>query len=144
MVSDTGLIVTSIIGLMGMVLMFIINNSNWFKRENFKLHKSNILNENKIKLERLRKELGLQKGGVQTQKSDETVGVLDLLKGLDRDKIGGILELLQGNDEEEPVEREEGILGLIDKLPPEALQGIIEKLGLGGKNENETGQKYFE
>lgn len=125
MVSDTGIIVTSIIGLMGMVLMFIINNSNWFKRESFKLQKSNILNENKIKLERLRKELGLQKG-VQPIKEADTGGVLDLIKGLDKDKIGGILEMLQGNDDE-PEEKEEGIMGIINQLPPEVIQGALDK-----------------
>jgi len=140
MVSDTGLIVTSIIGLMGMVLMFIINNSNWFKRESFKLQKSNILNENKIKLERLRKELGLQKG-VQPIKEAETGGVLDLIKGLDKDKVSGILNMLQGN-EEELEDREEGIMGLINQLPPEAIQGVIEKLGLGNKNED-TNEHYL-
>jgi len=130
MISDTGLIIVSIISLIGMLGVFMINNSNWFKRENFKLQKSNILNENRIKMKKLEKELGLKPS--KTPVEHETPPIMDLIKGLDADKIGGILEMLQ-NNEEEPGEKSD-IMSLIDKIPPEAIQGILE-----GLNKNKEG-----
>ena len=133
MVSDVGIIATSLIGLAGMVLIYTLNNNQWFKKENFKLQKSNILNENKIKYAKLKKELGIN--DLKTPSVHETPGVMELIKGLDTDKISGILELLQGSDEE-PEEKSD-IMSLIDKVPPEAIQGILD--GLTQKKNPEEG-----
>lgn len=143
MVSDTGLIVVSIISLAGMVLMFMINNNNWFRRENFKIQKSNIMTENKIKIEKLRKEMGLQKG-VKTDNMHETGGVMDLIKGLDANKLGGIIDVLKGDDggvDDEPDDAVGRIMGLIDKVPPEVIEGILK--GLNKDKEVEEGGMLY-
>jgi len=140
MVSDTGLIVVSVISLAGMVLLFTLNNNNWFRRENFKLQKSNILNENKIKMKKLERDLGISSS--KTPNVSPQGGVLDLIKGLDSNKIGEILNVLKNDDDIEEEPKEEGILGLIDKLPPEVIQGAIEKLGLL-KNDDQDQAHYL-
>jgi len=62
MVSDVGMITVSIISLAGMVLLFALNNSTWFKKENFKIQKKIVMDENRIKLKKLEKEMGIVGG----------------------------------------------------------------------------------
>jgi hypothetical protein len=54
------LIIVSIISLIGTIIIATMFNANWFKKENFKLQKQNILAENRIKFKRLEKEMGLR------------------------------------------------------------------------------------
>jgi len=129
MVTDTGIIATSLISLAGMMLFFIINNNNWFKRENFKIQKSSVMAENRIKLKKLEKDLGIKAGKAPTTENS----VMDLLKGIDQDKIKNILGYLQGGDDliddDEP---QNDLEALISKLPPGVIEGFINKLNEGG------------
>jgi hypothetical protein len=128
MVTDTGLIVVSIISLAGMVLLFTLNNNNWFRRENFKIQKSNVLNENRIKMKKLEKDLGITSS--KTQNTHETGGVLDLIKGLDSDKVGQILDLVKGEGGDMAYDDapKSDIAAIIDKLPPSVIEGFLSKL----------------
>jgi hypothetical protein len=56
---DGELIVVSIISLIGTIIIASMFNANWFKRENFKLQKQNILAENRVKYKKLEREMGL-------------------------------------------------------------------------------------
>jgi len=47
--------------LIGQVILMGMWNANWFKRENFKIQKSNVLAQNKLQLRKLEKDLGLTK-----------------------------------------------------------------------------------
>jgi len=56
---DGELIIVSIISLIGTIIIASMFNANWFKRENFKLQKQNILAENRVKYKKLEREMGL-------------------------------------------------------------------------------------
>lgn len=128
-------------GIVGSILVTQMWQMNYFKRENFKIKKSNVMAENRIKMKKLERELGLK--GSKTPVEHETPGVLDLLKGLDKDKISSILEMLQDNevsdDYDEPPKSD--LLALIDKLPPGVVEGFLKKLG--GDGEQEQKQEHY-
>jgi len=134
--TGTALIVTSLIGLAGIFLFNLMNNSNWFKRENFKIQKSNIMAENKIKLKKLAREVGVD---YQKPKDIPTGNILDTLKNLDMDKIQGILDLL-GNKEE--LDEDETPTDKLIKMVTENPQIINKVLGGIGQN-NEKSSDYI-
>lgn len=124
------LIIVSFISLAGMVLMYTINNANWFKRENFKMQRTNILAENRLKLKKLAKELDVTIGNP----IKEEKGILDSIKGLDKDKIAGILGMLQGSEDLE--DTPEGIEGAIMNFAsknPELVNKFISGFGSAKK-----------
>jgi len=125
--TGTALIVSSFIGSMFMMLILMLNNRNWFNRENFKI---NIAAE-KLKLKKLAKDMNLQPPPMKTE-----TGILELLKGLDKDKIAGILEMLQGGNEETDLENEgiEGTLINFAKNNPDLVKNLISGLGSAGAN----------
>ena len=77
--NDTGLIIVSIIGIIGAIITTQLWQMNWFKRENFKIQKSNVMSQNKIKLRKLERDLGLTKD--KNVQPVEQKGILDLVKG---------------------------------------------------------------
>ena len=143
MVSDTGLIVCSIISLMGMMLFFIINNSNWFKRQQWKLDASVIKAQNKLKLKKLEKDLGVNtkaspKEALLTESPLGGLGQLaPLLKNLDGDTLKSLADTFLPEQDQEP----EGISGALLNFAEEnpeivngILQGIKGKMGNGGES----------
>ena len=134
--SDLGLIVCAIIGLVGSIIVTQMWQNNWIKKESFKLKKKNILDENRIKMKKLERELGVT-NIKDTPEPPENKGILDLLKGLDKDKIEGILDMLQGGEEgEEPG----GLGGIIDQLHPELVKGFLNGINKK-KDENQEETK---
>ena len=128
MVSDTGLIVTSVISLMGMVLFFMINNSNWFKRENFKLQAATVKAENKLKMKKLEKDLGITQKKNPIQDIDIKGLISEYLGGEEEPREGSILDAIPSSVVE----------GFLDKIPPEKIQEI-----LGGLANKETDNQYL-
>ena len=144
MVSDTGLIVVSIISLAGMVLLFALNNSTWFKKENFKIQKKIVMDENRIKLKKLEKEMGIT-GGVgapyQEPKSMlETGGnLLEIAKNLSPDQLTMLADkYLGGGDEYQDQEP-----GMLEKAldfankNPEIAAKFLEGVTKGGQQGDE-------
>ena len=129
--NDIALISVSIIGIIGAIITTQLWQMNWFKRENFKIQKSNVMSQNKIKLRKLERDLGLNKD--KNVQPVEQKGILDLVKGMDRDKIEGILELLQNNEGS----GEEGTGSILDQIPPELIQGFLQ--GISKKNDKNEG-----
>ena len=108
---DGELIFMGIIMLVGQIILMQMWNANWFKKENFKIQKSNTMAENKIKLKKLEKDLGVTGGNYQKPEA----GVIEQLKGIDIEKIKTGLNLIQKPEEEEEyidveVEGKPGIL----------------------------------
>jgi len=143
MVSDGGLIAMSLILLAGMVLLFTMNNSMWFKKQNFKVEIFNVKATNKLNLDKLRKEMGLGKAAATPPAPSPLGGIeklLPLLKGLDPETLSGLVETYTG------LTQDEGGTGggMIDTLlgyaedHPEMVQGLLKGL-TGGENE-EQGQ----
>ena len=142
MVTDIGLIAVSIISLAGMILLFTLNNSTWFKKENWKMQKKTIMDENRIKMKRLEKELGLKAGSTtayQEPKStmDLAGDILPVLKNLSGDQIQGLADKFL-NPEEPPYDAPESditttLLEYATKNP-EMVKGLLEGF-TKGKNE---------
>ena len=125
------LIFLGFIMLIGQIILLQLWQRNWFKKENFKLQRDTVKAENRIKLKKMEKELGLTKGKSASSEIKNETNIMDLLKNLDRDKIADILEMLQSG------EREQSGLGeIIDSLPPELISGFLEGVK-GGKKETE-------
>lgn len=127
MVSDTGIIVTSIISLMGMVLFFMINNSNWFKRENFKLQVATVKAENKLKMKKLEKELGINQKKSPIQDIDVKGLISEYLGGDEEPREGSILDSIPPSV----------IEGFLDKIPPEKIQEILGGLTKNAEDNNQ-------
>ena len=104
--TGTALIVSSFIGSMFMILIMMLNNRNWFKKENFKL---NVAAE-KLKIKKLAKDLDLSPPSLKTN-----AGLLDQIKGLDVDKIQDLLSMVQKDQDYEESE-DNSISGIINNL----------------------------
>jgi len=127
--SEVALILTAG-GIIGAIITTQLWQMNWFKRENFKLHKSNILAENRIKIKKLEKDLGISKGRSKSEPT-ENKGLLESLAGLDLDKIQGLLSLIQKDEDiAEPTAGSALMNGIMEfaKNNPEAVQQFLGKI----------------
>ena len=144
MVSDAGLIAVSIISLAGMVLLFTMNNSMWFKKQNFKVDIFNVKATNKLNLRKLEKEMGLTPSKSSPPTPSPLGGIeklLPLLKNLDADALGGLIEAYTGLTTEEGSEGTmlDTMLGYAEDHP-EIVKGLLSGLTGGAKDENEQTQ----
>ena len=128
-------IISSIFGLIGLLIL----DRNWFRRENFKIAKSNTQAMNKLQIEKMRKELGLT--NQPTQAAAPVNDLLGIAKGLGKDKI---IDLVQNLLPDEGEDEEESEIGKILKyVPPEVIQGALKGL-TGTKEGGEGGTIYNE
>jgi len=149
MVTDTGLIVMSFISLAGMVVLFMLNTSTWFKKENFKIQKKAVMDENRIKIKKIEREMGLTgatKPYRETQTALETGGnLLDVLKNLNGDQIQNLADkFLKPEDEAEYDQPKSTMDSLLDFATqnPEIAQGILQGVTGGKKGENSESLIY--
>jgi len=149
MVSDYGMIAVSIISLAGMVLLFILNSNNWFKKENFKIQKKAVMDENRIKIKKMERELGIT-GATKAYREVQTPietgsNLLSVLKNLDGDQIQGLADkFLKPGDEQE-----------YDQAPPSTIESLLEFAnnnpeiaeqflkGVGGGKKSESDENVF-
>jgi hypothetical protein len=130
------LIFLGFIMLIGQIILLQMWNANWFKKENFKMQRDTVKAENRIKLKKMEKELGLKGQSASSEIKNET-NIMDLLKNLDKDKISDILEMLQGGDNET---ESDNITDLINKIPPEVIENFLKGINVGKKEEDFTSQ----
>jgi len=138
------LIFVAIIMQVGTILtIFFWSNlslSKYFKKENFKTNLTNIRAENKIKLKKLERELGLTISKNENPEPPSTIGqlsqlshLLPLLKNLDGDQIGALVDKFLGGEELLPAESG----GILDQIPPELIESFLKGLS----KENVTGEE---
>lgn len=148
MVSDGGLIAMGLISLAGMVLLFTMNNSMWFKKQNFKVDIFNVKAQNKLNLRKLERDMGLttSKASVIKETTSPSLGgiekLLPLLKNLDSDQLGGLLEAYTGLTAEEGAEGTmlDTLLGYAEEHP-EIVKGLLDGLtggAEGGGNQTQS------
>jgi len=125
------LIFLGFIMLIGQIILLQMWNANWFKKENFKMQRDTVKAENRIKLKKMERELGLTKGKSASSEIKDENSILDLLKGIDKDKIGDILGMLQEGESEGG----SAITDIINNLPPEVIEGFLSGLKNGKKQE---------
>jgi len=142
MVSDIGLIVCSIISLAGAILLYSLSTSTWFKKENFKIKKKSVMDENRIKIKKMERELGIT-GATKAYREPQTPietgsNLLSVLKNLDGDQIQGLADkFLKTDDEHEysgaPPSTIDSLLEFANNNPEVAEQFLK---GVTGKKEN--------
>jgi len=149
--TDAGLIAMSLISLAGMILLFTLNNSQWFKKENFKIQKSNVMAENRLNLRKLEKDLGLKHGKAAPEEKgilDKIGGLADLLpllKNLDQDQISGLIDkFIGGGSGGEDYDEEDGVGMLMDFAGknPDVVKGLLEGITKGSGGQNPGGNVY--
>lgn len=130
-------VIVAIISTVGMMITVQLWQLNWFKRENFKIKKKNIEGENRLKLKKLEKELGLQPSKEpreERSKFDTLSDLLPVLSKLDADQLGVLIDKFAGGGEYDLPETEGGLLDMLGDFAdknPEAVKSFIE--GLSGK-----------
>lgn len=98
------LIFVGFIMLIGQIILMQMWQNGWFKKENFKIKKANLMAENKIKMRKLERELGLTPGIEPKEKKgafDTIKDLAPLLKNLNGEQIGALIEKFTGGTEEE-------------------------------------------
>ena len=139
----TAMIVSGLFMMAGMFLFQSQSLRNYFKKENFKLQVSNIKAENRLKLKKLEREMGITTSKAKTETSEPS-GLASILKpiisNLEPEQLAGLAEhfLPEGGG---------GGGGLQDMLMdfaaenPEMVQGFLEGLSNKGKD-NSGGAAY--
>lgn len=138
------LIVVSIIILIGQVILMWMWQQNWFKKENFKIQKSNVMAQNKLQIRKMEKELGLTnvKSSVAPPELPPLGGIgqlLPLLKGLDGDQLSGLIDKFVPGSEERSSGPIDTLLEFAEDNP-EMVQGLLKGL-TGGAKDGETQQQ---
>ncbi len=127
--------------LIGQIILMQMWQNGWFRKENFKIQKSLVMAQNKLKMRKLEKEMGLNPSKKIVEDTapgavDAISGLLPLLKNLDPDQVGALVDRFVGGSEEggEGAPKGDPISMLMDYATrnPEMVQGLIE--GLGVKN----------
>lgn len=135
MVSDVGLIAVSLISLAGMVLLFTLNNSTWFKKENFKIQKYNVMATNRLNLKKLEKDLGLKPSKLPKEEKSTVENIsswVSLLKDLDPDQIKALAtKFLGGGEEYEEEEGEDLISTILKNVDEDTIKSFIDGLAKG-------------
>jgi len=98
------IIFASIISLIGMIIVLQLRDRAWFKKTNFKFKLDAVKQENKLKMEKLRKELNLKPDTKTAAAGLGGSGILDLLKNVTPEQAGAFVEYLQGGGEIPPLE----------------------------------------
>jgi len=145
------LIFLGFIMLIGQIILMQMWQNGWFKKENFKIQKSVLMAENKIKMRKLERELGLTPGKTPKEKKgtfDTIKDLAPLLKNLDGDQIGALIEKFTGG----PASELEGGEGDIEDMlmdyaveNPEVVKKFLEGLTEGkGGEESSAEEIVFE
>lgn len=128
--TGTAMIVSGFMFLIGTIIFIQLNNHNWFKKETWKWNKQQTNAVNKIKLEKLRKEIGVK------EKTDN-----NLLKNINITDL--ISNYLQGEGEEETSGSDNMISNLLQGfLQTEQGQQIAQKF-LSGITKNPDNEENF-
>lgn len=131
-------------GIIGAIITTQLWQLNWFKRENFKIQKSNVMAENKIKLRKLEKELGMVPSKNVMPKEPAGMGenishLLNLIRNIDPEQLPALIDVFMGGGEENSDISKLGTL--IDAISPDAIAGLIE--GFTNKQQSLAGEQEF-
>lgn len=128
-IAEGELIIVSIISLIGMVVVTQLWQMNWFRRENFKIKKFNIMSENKLKLKKLERELGISGTKFKETNETSTIGtlgaLLPLLKELDSDTIAALADKFLGGEAAGSGDVIESLFDFATKNP-DVVEGFLE------------------
>lgn len=129
MITDTGMIVVSIISLAGMVLIFTLNNTTWFKKERFKQKQALDRKEANIRFKSLERDLKLKEIPPIPPREK---GIVETLGDLNPDMIKTLAGALTKDDIYEEDYKDEKpditeIIADVAKSNPELVTQLIDK-----------------
>ena len=132
-------LISSIFGLIG--LMMWQRN----KEKNLQLKKEYEIDMYKLKKRETRKDKKLG----STIKTTPDRGIMDLIGGLDRDKITGVLDLLQGSDGNYSMDQDEpsndlGVVGDLINSNPDLVKSFVDGFVKKQGSQDQTQQLDFE
>jgi len=127
--------------LIGQIILMQMWQHGWFKKENFKIQKANLMATNKLQIRKLERDLGLTPGKTPKEKRgtfDTIKDLAPLLKNLDADQIGALFDKFIGGGSVE--EYEEG--NVEDMLMDYAVENpeVVKKF-LAGLTEGKGGEE---
>lgn len=131
MPSDWVFIAISIFSLAGIYLISQANLRNYFKKKNFDLQ----IQAEKLKLQKIKQDLGLKKGS--TANPGQDLNTMDLLKNIDMDQIKKLIGMVQKKDDDiidiEPEEQTPtDLIMQIANDHPELVQQFLGSIGKKG------------
>lgn len=134
-------LIGGITGLIGLMLL----DRNWYRRENFKVGRDLTKATNQLQIQKMRKELGLDKKSIPSASSPpissgglDLKSLLPILQTLAPEQLQDIIEGVTGAETAEGGEGGlgglNGLDGLIDFATknPEIVKGFLSGLGKGG------------
>lgn len=133
--------------LIGQIILMQMWQNGWFKKENFKIQKSLVMAENKLKMRKLEKDMGFTPSKkIIPEEQPSTLNtissLLPLLKGLDPDQLGDLVDrfVSGGGESEEGAVRGDPLNMLMDYATrnPEMIEGLIKGLGEGREKQNQS------
>lgn len=136
---DGEIVVLGFMMLIGQIILMQMWQNNWFKKENFKISKSNVMAQNKLTIRKMEKDMGLTKG--KLPKEDATVAdkfsgltaLLPALKDLDPEQIKGLADkFLGGGDDYEAAEGEDLIGTILKNVDGDTIKSFLAGLSEGG------------
>lgn len=133
------LILMGFINLIGIIIILEFRDRSWFKKENFKIQKTNVMAQNKLTLKKMAKEMGV----TLTPQKQEPAGTLDtikmlapILQNLDPDTVGLLADRFLGGED---ADTDRGFMGIPQGVIDSAIKGIVEsQTGKGELNEQEA------
>ena len=150
---DETLIVVSIITMLGSISIVEILNSNWFKRERFKLETSNIRKQNDLQIKKMARDLGLSATKTIVEPAEKKTGsglaaaiLPELIKNMDPDTLANIATNLIGGYGGGEIEGAEGSEGGMDMITdfiannPDIVKSFLGGVKNAKKEEAFTGQ----
>jgi len=137
------LIFLGFIMLIGQIILMQMWQNGWFKKENFKMQKSMVMAENKLKIRKLEREMGLTPGKEPKEKRgtfDTIKDLAPLLKNLNPDQIGALFDKFTGGGTEEYEEGDvEDMLMDYAVKNPEVVKEFLAGLTEGKESTKEEG-----
>jgi hypothetical protein len=132
------LIVMSFISLIGTVIILQLRDRAYFKKQNFKLQLDTVKAENRLKLKKLEREMGITSGSKKTEggSGEGIAALLPLLKNLDPEQLTGLLDMLPGSAG--------GDLGSWIQDNPEIIKTFLDNFTQGAKTKEAEAPFQFE
>lgn len=146
MVTDIGIIVTTVIGSIASLGALLLLDRKWYKREDHKTKVAFERKEQTLRLKKLEKDLGLKDAKSSRSVEPESLGgVKDLIPAILKNMAPEQLQDIIGNvvgETGEPSGVGDQLLQFAEDHPEIAkpiIEGVISKLGKGGSGQTESG-----
>ena len=132
--TDLGLFAMGLLMLAGQIIMLLLWQAGWFKKERFKMEKANVMAQNKLTIRQMEKNMGLSKSKnpIPTEAPGvlSTIGnILPMIQGLKPEQLGDLIDIFvnRGYADEEDVKTKpvDWLMDFAGKNP-DLVKGFVE------------------